>query len=335
MVKNMNDRRPLISIIIPVYNVEKYLVRCLDSIFNQQLVGQIEVIAIDDGSTDNSKQVLKNYQELEPRLIVLEHEYNRKLSITRSTGMKVATGDYIMHVDSDDWLMPGALECLQLKIEQTSADVIVFNYLEENSDGRRIFVNKIKKEQILSDKVKVQLHFYGACWNKIVKRSITKEMLYGQKGINNGEDLLYASEILILARRIALITESLYVYFVNNSSLTKTATNAQRIKTITNITHELSNLLVYYKQTAIAQNLYNLRLQYSINLITKMYYTKMHEKYDINPLIIELEKFPNIAKTKINLYSLSNSSLYYILQLSIGRIKLKNIYNFLRYLIQC
>ena len=103
MDKNVVMSRPAISIIVPVYNVEKFLERCLDSIFKQQFSSVFEVIAVDDCSTDNSLHVLKEYQKREKRLIIIEHEINKKLSCASKTGIRASTGDYIMHVDSDDW----------------------------------------------------------------------------------------------------------------------------------------------------------------------------------------------------------------------------------------
>ncbi|NQU33319.1 MAG: glycosyltransferase family 2 protein [Bacteroidetes bacterium] len=330
MDETTDKKIPFISIIMPVYNVEKYLVRSLDSIFNQVFKGAFEVIAVDDCSTDNSLKVLKSYREKERRLIIIEHAENMKVSIARSSGMNAAIGDYIMHVDPDDWMAPGALECLQQKIKQTSADVIVFNYIRENTEGKRGFVKKIKKEKISINKTRLQVHFYGAPWNKIVKRSIIKGMIFGQKGINNGDDLLYATEILIRVQKIKLIREFLYVYFLNTSSLTQTATNEDTLKTLANVTHEFSNLLNNYKETEIAQNLYKLRLQYSIDFISKNMFNIKREKYDLIPLITELKLFPNSEKTKINLMDLSNSPFYFLLQIGLGRIRLKNIYHFLR-----
>ena len=323
-----------ISIIVPVFNVEKYITRCLDSIFNQQFTGTFEVIAVDDGSSDNSLQLLKEIQKNEDRLKIMVHTENRKLSVARSTGMKAAIGDYIMHVDSDDWLLPGALECLYKKIKQTAADVIVFNYINENTEGKQTFVRKVRKEQILTDKVKVQSLFFGTCWNKIVKRSITNEMLYSQKDINNGEDKLYATEILIRADKISLITEFLYVYFENNESLTQTVTRAPFIISVTNITNELSNLLVFYKQKGISQYLYEQKLSYLIDFSIENYFYNDHEKLDIRPLIIGLEKCPNIKKTKLNLYTLSNNPLYFILQFCKGRIDFYKFLRFCRYFIK-
>ncbi len=166
----MNSIKPDISVIVPVYNVQNYLVRCLDSIFNQEFSGIFEVIAVEDGSTDNSLQVLKDYREKQPRLRIIEHNRNKKLSIARRTGMDASSGDYIMHVDSDDWLLPDSLENLHNKCIETDADVIVFNYLRETIDGKQIRDMVIKKELITTDKKQVQRFFYGACWNKIVKK---------------------------------------------------------------------------------------------------------------------------------------------------------------------
>jgi len=167
--------RPNISVIVPVYNVEKYLVRCLDSIVKQQFSGTYEVIAVEDASSDNSLQILKKYQNNEDRLIIIEQGVNKKLSVARATGMDAATGDYIMHVDSDDWLLPGALEGLFKRCTETNADVIVFNYAREDSEGKRTLVDCIKKEMITTNKIQVQPHFFGTVVNKIVKRSLAEK----------------------------------------------------------------------------------------------------------------------------------------------------------------
>ncbi len=326
----MTELTPTISIIVPIYNVEKYLVRCLDSIFNQQVDRAYEVIAVNDGSTDNSLNILKTYQKKQPRLIIIDHGYNKKLSVARTTGMNIASGEYLMHVDSDDWLMPKALDTLNRQIDRTNADVIVFNYIREDAEGKKTVVRKIKKEFISTDKQKVQSHFYGAVWNKIVKRSITNNLLYGQKGINNGEDLLYANEILIRAENISLITDILYTYYVNSSSLTQTATTKIRILTLSNITHELNNLLIHYKQRIMSHKLYTLRLEYSIDFICKNMMDIRKRNIDITPLISELQSFQNIHRTNINLSKLSNNIPYFIMQFIFGRIKIQNVLHAIR-----
>jgi glycosyltransferase involved in cell wall biosynthesis len=208
-----------ISIIVPVYNVDKYLERCLDSLLNQQFCGTFEVIAVDDASTDNSQFILKTYHEKDNRLRIITHEENKKLSIARRTGMRASSGDYIMHVDSDDWLLPQALENLFKKCKDTDADVIVFNYLREDNRGKQSLVQNIKKPLFTTDKLKVQKHFFGASWNKIVKKRLTENMSYGDIAVNYTEDLVYSSEILFRAKTICLLPENYYVYYVNPASI--------------------------------------------------------------------------------------------------------------------
>lgn len=248
-----------ISIVVPVFNVEKYLLRCLDSIFNQHFAGTFEVIAVDDGSTDNSLQLLYDYQLTEKRLKIIVHERNKKLSVARATGIKAAIGRYLMHVDSDDWILPDSLTRLLAKLVETNADVIVFNLSEEDSKGDHSFAKKIKKEYILEDKTKVRPHFFESCVNKIVKKELTENMITGEVSVNNREDLLYSVEILLRAERICLIPECYYVYFKNTESLTHSITSSlstqnniivlnqlQKIITANNSNSELNRKILNY-----------------------------------------------------------------------------------------
>ena len=100
-----------ISVIIPVYNVEKYLRQCLDSVINQTYK-DLEIICVEDCSTDNSPQILQEYAQKDERIKILYNEKNSKLGPTRNNGLKVATGEYIHFLDSDDWLEPDAYEIL-------------------------------------------------------------------------------------------------------------------------------------------------------------------------------------------------------------------------------
>lgn len=222
MDKNVVLSRPAISIIVPVYNVEKFLERCLDSIFKQQFSGVFEVIAVEDCSTDNSLYVLKEYQKREERLLIIEHKDNSKLSCARATGILAAKGNYIMHVDSDDWLLPNALEQLYQIISTKNVDIVVFNYLRENDLGKQTFINAIQKNKIINNKKEVLEFFQGACWNKIVKRELLDNIIYGNIGINSEEDLIYSIEILLKSKSIYLFDKLHYVYFDNSSSITTT-----------------------------------------------------------------------------------------------------------------
>lgn len=302
----MSEIRPDISIIIPVYNVEKYIVRCLDSIFKQQFSGTYEVIAVEDCSTDNSLQLLKKYQENEVRLKIIEHCVNKKVSLARSTGLKYAKGDYIMFVDSDDWIMPNALKDLHEKCVKSEADVIVFNYLNVDNLGNSILINKIKKQFTTTDKNKVYIHFFGALWNKIFKRTLIENLVSGQVELSITEDLLYGTEILIKAETICLIPEHYYVYYINVNSLTQLVTSDYYLK----------NQIIVLNQIQIMSEKYNISSQltnYLMNYFEKWIYlelAKLHfwKNEDLpksTKLINELFKFPIMTPYRINRLKLS------------------------------
>jgi glycosyltransferase involved in cell wall biosynthesis len=235
-----------ISIIIPVYNAEKYLVRCLESIFNQRFSGTFEVIAVDDASTDNSLQLLRTYQHNESRLQIVALDSNKKQPIARSKGMDASKGNYIMHVDADDWLLPDALEILLQKCKKTNADVIVFNIIRKDNSGNTWPFNPIKKELITKNKLEVQKHFYGAICNKIVKREIAQDLISSEKGINSTEDLLYASEILFRADTIYLVPSNFYVYFMNIDSVTHTLGYEKYLNNQSIIMEQLEKIITRY-----------------------------------------------------------------------------------------
>lgn len=251
----MNESVINISVVVPVYNVEKHLVRCLDSIFNQQFTGTYEVTAVDDASTDNSLPILKKYQAKESRLKIIEHEVNKKLTKTRDSGMKVATGDYILHVDSDDWLLPDTFENLHKNCIETNADVVVFNYARETSRGERTFVNGINELLVTTDKIKVQHLFFGATWTKIVKKALTDNMIARDAETNNTEDLIYSTEVLLRAEKVSLLPDSCYVYFENTESLTWQGITKKDIQNQVLIMNQIQRLISKYEPDAQFTNM--------------------------------------------------------------------------------
>jgi glycosyltransferase involved in cell wall biosynthesis len=138
-----NDKNINISVIIPVYNVEKYLRQCLDSVVNQTY-SDIEIICIDDASTDSSFDILKEYEHADKRIILLKNTKNIGLGLTRNRGMEIAKGDYIHFLDSDDWLELDAYEKMvnKLKSLDFEPDLLFFEYkkfLEEKNEFRDIY----------------------------------------------------------------------------------------------------------------------------------------------------------------------------------------------------
>lgn len=314
MVTNMIALKLNISIVIPVYNSEQYLVRCLDSVFKQKFTGTFEVIAVDDNSTDSSLQMLKNYQVKEEKLKIIHHVENFSLPIARVTGMKETTGEYVMHIDSDDWLMPNALENLYKKCKETNADVLVFNYSRQNTEGIITLTNTIKKELITNNKLKVQHLFFGSDWNKIVKRTLTDNMLYGKTKLKSTEDLIYCTEILLRAEKICLITECFYVYCENQLSISSTTLPVDYLKTqmlVLKIIKEIT--LNYSVDPAILSNILNYLIKNTFLLIAKRNLLKNKDLTNTKQLINEFLEPSIITPFQIFRIKLSMKNKYFSL----------------------
>ncbi len=265
-----------ISIVVPVFNVAQYLERCLDSIFLQDVSNSFEVIAVDDASTDTSLKILWQYQQKEPRLIVLTHAANENLSIARTTGIKAATGDYIMHVDSDDWLLPGALTGICSWLNKYDADALVFNYKREDSYGNSRLINSIQKELFTSDKKLVSEYFLGACWNKVSKRNMFSDLVYGNVSMNSQEDLIYSFEILMKAKTILTVPDHYYAYFNNEASITRVTKPAEYLALQIVVMTEIKKIFQKYNTAHDLQSVvYDYIQKFIFDLFTKMHFWKV------------------------------------------------------------
>jgi glycosyltransferase involved in cell wall biosynthesis len=235
----------MLSVVVPVYNVEKYLRRCLDSIFSQSSDVAFEVIAVNDASTDGSLAILEEYAEKYENLLIIDQEVNSSLAVARKTGIERARGDYVVHIDSDDWVNPDMFsELLRLAEKEDNPDVIVFNDIR--SDGFKILTEpKIKElSKVGADgKDGIQHLFFGACVNKMVKRELLGDLVYGSVYQNLAEDLIYSTEVLVKASNFVLTPSIYYNYYWNVDSLSVLMTPERYIKSRT----ELFRLLISIK----------------------------------------------------------------------------------------
>lgn len=213
-----------ISIVIPVYNAERHIVKCLDSVFSQEFDGTFEVVAVNDASTDGSLMQLLEYQKKVHNLTVLSNDINRKLPYTRSRGMSEANGKYILNVDADDWILPGALQTLYQRCEKEQADILVFDITRMDQEGNLTPARLTQGDFFTSDKERMIKVFLGSTCNKFVRRELTKDLLYSKAEVNHTEDVLFAIEILLRAGKMGQITQSFYIYTVNLQSITRTTT---------------------------------------------------------------------------------------------------------------
>jgi len=225
-----------LSIIIPIYGVEKYIGRCLDSIISQEREGvDLECIIINDCTPDNSMEVvadkLHNYHG-GINFIVKHHDVNRGHCAARNTGLKYASGDYILFVDSDDFLAPKAVQCFYEelnKVNTKDVDVIMgnaFDCMDRRNimkfDNDTSFLIDNTKEEALRRLLSREL--FHTSWNKLIKRTMFNEHnLYFEEGIIN-EDLLWSYLIFLHAKNVLIIPKVTYLYGKDNpNNITNTS----------------------------------------------------------------------------------------------------------------
>lgn len=211
-----------VSIIVPVYQVEKYIGQCVDSILAQTFT-DFELILVDDGSKDQSGQICDEYAEIDERVKVI-HKENGGLSDARNKGMDQAVGNYFMFVDSDDYIAPTMVECLYRNILNENADIAACNYLYYfENDRKKNFATNIKSEVLSGAEIfynRKNERNYGiwtVAWNKIYK----KETL-GNKRFRFGkyhEDEFWANDIYQMNIKIVTIPECLYYYRQRDNSI--------------------------------------------------------------------------------------------------------------------
>ena len=220
----MNDNNEiLLSIIIPVYNVELYLKECLDSIFlHQKISREIEVIAVNDGSTDRSGEILNEYKKQHD--FILFDQENKGLSCARNSGIKTAKGKYLLFMDSDDCFMPDALDQILSYLAKTDAELIEFNYKVLNPAEPKLKL-KYKCPAIVSGSGQEvfcaweKSGFYRPMvWTKAVSRKmIVLNQLYFYPGIYH-EDEEWSPKVFAHAGCVCYLPLELYVYRIREGS---------------------------------------------------------------------------------------------------------------------
>ena len=229
-----------LSIIVPVYNVEAFLSKCVDSLLAQDLpADEYEVIIVDDGSTDGSG-ALADALAAEHGNIRVIHQRNRGLSGARNAGIPVASGDYVMFVDSDDFLCPNVLGTLVGLMESKELDILRFNYQNVNMDGAVFEPNKYVKPFVdYSDEVcdgetflNERLGYACYAWQFLVNASILRQEGNGFKEGIYFEDVEWTPRSLLQARRVASTDTLVYNYLFRTGSIARNADHEKKRKAI-------------------------------------------------------------------------------------------------------
>ena len=214
---------PKISISVPVYNTERYLVKCLDSLINQTQK-DIEIIFVDDGSIDNSGDICDLYASKDNRIRVI-HKENGGLASARQAALEMATGEYFCACDADDWVELDMYEKLYKKAKETDADIVMCDYWSEYPDGKLVeqkYPYELSERNDLLDDLLNGL-FPKAIWNKLIRRDfLLANQLSWELGINQGEDFLMTAKMLLAGATVANTGETLYHYRRDNNGTSYT-----------------------------------------------------------------------------------------------------------------
>lgn len=205
-----------ISIIVPIYNASKYLEKCLDSLINQTKK-ELEFILINDGSTDNSEEIIKKYKD--KRIKYFKNE-NRGIGKTRNFGIEKSSGKYLMFLDSDDYLETNACEVLYEKVEKESLDLLVFDYYRvEKTSTEEVKIPSFKTSNIKENKDLLLNINLGPC-NKIYKSDLIKNNNIKFDEKLKYEDTLFVIKTIYNAKKVAKLDQVLHYYVIHEKSQT-------------------------------------------------------------------------------------------------------------------
>lgn len=259
----MDDK---ITVIVPVYNVENYLRKCLDSIITQTYKN-IEIVVVNDGSTDASGEICKEFSEMDHRILYIEQE-NAGLSAARNTGLNNMSGNYVTFVDSDDWIEQDYVETLYKKIVEYQADIAVGNYYSFNESEGMFYFHILGDSyyEKVYDNVSIFENLYEtqemksfaliSAWGKLYKARLFEQLRFDIGKL--GEDGYLNQKVYLLSEKVIYLNKSLYAYRIRKGSLSRVWTEkwmhalvdamSERITLLANMGYPLEKHLAVYRQ---------------------------------------------------------------------------------------
>ncbi len=298
---------PKVSVVVPVYNVEKYLNKCLDSLVNQTLQ-DIELILVNDGSTDGSKYILKEYESKYPEKIKYLEKENGGLSDARNFGIPYATGEYIAFLDSDDYVELDIYEKMYKKAKEQDYDMVECDFIWEYPDKKIIDTGLI-----YDNKIDMFKYARVVAWNKLIKRALLQKYnIEYPKGLRY-EDVEFFYKMLPFYEKVGFVKEPLIHYIQRSSSISNVQN--ERNKEIFNV---LEDVIEYYKEKNLFEE-YKEVIEYTYARIllcsSLLRIVKIKDKTIRNKLIEETwnnlnTKFPRWKKNPILKKEKSGKGIY-------------------------
>lgn len=252
-----------VTVIVPIYNVEKYLKRCVDSIL-LQTYKDLEIILVNDGSSDNSLHLCKQFCEQDERIVLIDKR-NGGLSDARNAGLQQATGDYVCFIDSDDFILPTMIEKMMHKIIIDQADICVCDMEYLYDDGVKSFASGGELEATSIKEMPQLIRINNSACNKLFKTNMFNDIQFPVGKYY--EDLATVPILLYKANRVTKVDEPFYVYYQRTGSIAHTAS-----KKIFEIYDAIETCIHYVKahgnEQEIIKELYHLYILHGLELTT-------------------------------------------------------------------
>ena len=277
--------KPLISIIVPIYNLVKYLPKCVESILNQTFK-VFELILVNDGSTDNSGEICDKYSYIDDRVKVV-HKKNAGVSSARNAGLYLAQGEYIGFVDPDDYIEKDMFEILYNLCEKNNADISICKNCREingllDKKNETIYVKELKNEDAVREVFKANLYRF-ALWNKLCKKKCFEDIIFPEGRIH--EDLSVTYKVIANANKVMFTNYIGYIYVKREESILTKIYNENRLqsfigwdeifefmnKNYPNLSTEVINCYTYWCN----DNIYYILKQIDDTTIRKVYLKKL------------------------------------------------------------
>lgn len=272
-----------ISVIVPVYNVEQYLRKCIESILSQTY-SNIEIILVNDGSTDKSLQICKEYAIKDKRIVIYDKRNNTGLSDARNKGIDIATGDYLVFVDSDDWINKNMIEVLYYEAFNNNACITQCNFIRIFDDKKTYVHNDTNNVSILQSKEALEKIYtldstrYTVVWNKIYKKNMFKDIRFPLGKLHEDEFITY--KLFDKANKIVNIDTAMYYYRQRKGSITNSSFNKKRL----DVLEALNQRIDYFSKKGYKKLKLKTvnQLQYSLrNCYFEIYYSSIDGKDEL------------------------------------------------------
>ncbi len=318
----------LISVIVPAYNVDKYISRCLKSILGQTYTN-LEILVVDDGSTDDTPIIIDDFASKDSRIKVI-HQKNAGLSGARNSALKIASGDYIGYVDGDDYIEPTMYAEMVNSCESTGAEMAVTEYKEIGGNEERLYSGNtyvLSRDEALNTFIcdDKSYRIYHSVWSKLYRKDIVDGLIFPVG--HNSEDIMYTTKALCASSACVMIDKPLYNYIFDRAdSIMNTKLESRRFNDELPFTREK---VEYFKELGLV-DLYTKAVYYYYHRLL-LYYSDFRNrkmKAAANKIALEIEENKSVIKkvysgyfakkgdqARMKLFLISPSLFYLIVKL--------------------